>query len=59
MTRYVARQAIYNLQSNVYGYELLYRNSNQNFFPNIDDSLATKELTANVLTDFGNLSRQI
>ena len=47
MDVYVARQPIFDRQLNIYGYELLYRNDKQNFFPDIDDNQATLELIYN------------
>ena len=47
MDVYVARQPIFDRQLNIYGYELLYRNDKQNFFPDIDDNQATVELIYN------------
>ncbi|NOI67469.1 EAL domain-containing protein [Vibrio sp. 99-8-1] len=44
MYSYVARQPILNRQLDVIGYELLYRDGEKNAFPNIDLSIATKEL---------------
>lgn len=52
MKLYIARQPIFNKDNTVFGYELLYRNSEKNSFPSVDDELATKELTTNVLTEF-------
>lgn len=52
MKLYIARQPIFNREASLFGYELLYRNSEQNFFPGIDGELATKELTSNVLAEF-------
>lgn len=47
MEVYIARQPIFDRQQNIYGYELLYRNDKQNFFPGIDDNQATIELIYN------------
>lgn len=45
MSNYLARQAIYNKSNNVIGYELLYRNSNDNFYPEaVDTDFATYDL---------------
>lgn len=44
MYSYVARQPITDRQLNVVGFELLYRDGDQNAFPNMDASIATKEL---------------
>ncbi len=47
MDIYVARQPIFDRESRVYGYELLYRQDNQNSFPGLDDDQATAELIYN------------
>lgn len=52
MKLYIARQPIFNKDKTLFGYELLYRNSEKNYFPGIDDELATKELASNILTEF-------
>ena len=44
MQVFVARQAIFNRRQHVVAYELLFRNSTDNFFPNIDESVATAKL---------------
>ncbi|WP_448549954.1 EAL and HDOD domain-containing protein [Thalassotalea fusca] len=41
---YTARQAIFNRSQNVVAYELLYRNSMENMFPNIDPQEATSKM---------------
>lgn len=52
MKLYIARQPIFNKDKTLFGYELLYRNSEENNFPGIDDELATKELASNIVTKF-------
>lgn len=52
MKIYLARQPIYTKSKSLYGYELLYRNSEQNFFPDVNADLATRELSYNVLSEF-------
>ncbi|WP_353893912.1 HDOD domain-containing protein [Proteinivorax hydrogeniformans] len=47
MDVYVARQPIFNRGLEVYGYELLYRRSLNNFYEGEDDSKATAELINN------------
>ena len=48
MEIYVARQPIFDRESKVYGYELLYRNSETNAFdPSVSDEQATSELLIN------------
>jgi len=44
---YVARQPIFDRNMNVYGYELLYRRSMNNFYEGIDDNKSTAELINN------------
>ncbi|KPZ60628.1 putative cyclic-di-GMP phosphodiesterase AdrB [Pseudoalteromonas sp. P1-13-1a] len=44
MSVFVARQAIFNRKQNVVAYELLFRNSAENFFPNIEEGQATARL---------------
>lgn len=41
MDLYMARQPIFERSQNIFGYELLYRNGNENFFPGTDGDLAT------------------
>ena len=41
---YIARQAIFDRKSNTVGYELLFRNSPKNTFPDIDQDIATSKL---------------
>ena len=48
MDVYVARQAIFNRNLQVMGYELLYRKSMNNFYEGTDVNLATAELINNV-----------
>lgn len=47
MDIYIARQPIFNRLMRVHGYELLYRQNNQNFFTGTDDKRATEELIYN------------
>jgi EAL and modified HD-GYP domain-containing signal transduction protein len=58
-TKFVARQAILDRDENVFAYELLYRNSNDNFFPaDVSDDAATARLFIDSLLFYGieNLS---
>lgn len=56
MKTYIARQPIFQRDMCVYGYELLYRDSEKNSFnPNIDGDRATKSLVSNAITNFGLL----
>ncbi len=47
MDIYIARQPIFDNQMNLYGYELLYRQSNKNYFIEMDDDKATMGLIYN------------
>lgn len=47
MDVYVARQPIFDSELRLYGYELLYRESKNNFFEGKDDQTATATLLAN------------
>ena len=53
MQVFVARQAIFNRRQHVVAYELLFRNSTDNFFPNIDESVATAKLIMENQLNFG------
>lgn len=44
---FVGRQPILDLQGNLYSFELLYRNSSSNAFPNIDPEVATINVIVN------------
>ena len=50
---YIGRQSIYDANDDVFGYELLYRNSEQNWADITDDNHATAELLSNVFTSIG------
>ncbi len=47
MKIYVARQPIFDRKMNVFGYELLYRESTDNYCSSLDDTQATSELINN------------
>ncbi|MEA4894321.1 MAG: HDOD domain-containing protein [Oscillospiraceae bacterium] len=47
MDVYIARQPIFDRQMRIYGYELLYRKSDENAFTEMDDDIATSELIYN------------
>lgn len=53
MDIYVARQPIFNRKMGLYGYELLYRRSEKNYFEGGDQSGATKELVYNTFLVIG------
>jgi EAL and modified HD-GYP domain-containing signal transduction protein len=53
MDIYVARQPIFNSKMGLYGYELLYRRSEKNYFEGGDQSGATKELVYNTFLVIG------
>ena len=44
MEVFVARQPIFNAKEDIISYELLYRNNNENVFPNIDGDQATTDV---------------
>lgn len=50
MDIYVARQPIFDRKMNIYGYELLYRKSFNNFYEGNNDNQATAELITNSLS---------
>src|SRR5690625_855948 len=51
---FVGRQPIFDRSGNIFGYELLYRNSEQNKFPRkIDSDKATIELLVNTFLTIG------
>lgn len=50
---FVGRQPILDSNGRIYGYELLYRNSEQNSFPNIDPEQATVQLLINTFLTIG------
>ncbi|MFT8363647.1 MAG: EAL domain-containing protein [Sporolactobacillus sp.] len=54
---YVARQPIFDREMKLYGYELLYRKSQNNYFEDIDDDRATAAVLANsvLVMNFTNL----
>ena len=47
MDVYIARQPIFDSHMNIYGYELLYRQNEKNYFIEMDDDKATTELIYN------------
>lgn len=49
MDVFVARQPIFDRKLNVFGYELLYRKSMNNFYEGTDDNQATAELINHAL----------
>lgn len=51
MEIFIARQPIFNMNESLYGYELLYRNGEGNYFPEVDADMATIDvLTHSFLT---------
>lgn len=50
---FLARQPVLNKHDNLYGYELLYRNSEQNYFTDIEPEKATVSLLINTFLSFG------
>ncbi|NCP63619.1 MAG: EAL domain-containing protein [Paraglaciecola sp.] len=53
MFSYVARQAILDRDQNLYSYELLFRDGEQNCFPNISPDEATSKILTNNHLDMG------
>ncbi|MCM3161139.1 EAL and HDOD domain-containing protein [Metabacillus litoralis] len=53
MEVFVARQPIFNIKEEVFAYELLYRGSKENIFPDIDGDLATTEVIINSFLNIG------
>ena len=53
MDVYIARQPIFDSHMNIFGYELLYRQSKENYFVEMDDDQATSELIINSFLIFG------
>ncbi|WOO36046.1 HDOD domain-containing protein [Anaerocolumna sp. AGMB13020] len=53
MDVFIARQPIFNRKMKVYGYELLYRQSRNNYFEGTDDDQATTNLINNTFMVFG------
>lgn len=53
MNIFVGRQPILDRNGDIYGYELLYRNSDKNYFPNVDPELATIGLIVNTFLTIG------
>lgn len=50
---FIARQPIFDKNMEIFGYELLYRQNENNFFAEIDDDQATKELIYNTFLVMG------
>lgn len=50
---FVGRQPILNLDGDIFAYELLYRNSRDNFFPRVDSDTATIGLLVNTFLSIG------
>ena len=53
MEAFVARQPIFDRQQRVYAYELLFRDSMDNFMPEIDSDTATNQLLQNSFLTIG------
>lgn len=53
MDIYVGRQPIFDRKGNIYGYELLYRNSQVNRFPNVNPESATLGVLINTFLSIG------
>lgn len=52
MEVFVARQPVFTKHKKIYGYELLFRSSLENVFPDIDGDLATTNLLSNIFFPF-------
>ncbi len=53
MAFFTARQPILDLNRNLYGYELLFRNSLENVFPEVDPEQATSKIIENLQFNLG------
>jgi EAL and modified HD-GYP domain-containing signal transduction protein len=53
MEVYVARQPIFGKDKEIYGYELLFRDSMSNFFPDIDGDTASSKILSNSFLTIG------
>ncbi|MCP4721097.1 MAG: HDOD domain-containing protein [Desulfobacteraceae bacterium] len=53
MDIFVARQPVFTAKKKVFGYELLFRNSLKNIFPEIDGNKATSNVLSNTFFSFG------
>jgi c-di-GMP-related signal transduction protein len=53
MEVFVAKQPIFTKSKEIYSYELLYRNNNNNGFPNIDGDVATADVIINSFINIG------
>jgi EAL and modified HD-GYP domain-containing signal transduction protein len=53
MDIYVARQPIFDIKKCIFGYELLFRSDMNNFFPEIEENLATSKLLSNSFFNIG------
>ncbi|NWH05886.1 EAL and HDOD domain-containing protein [Desulfobacter latus] len=53
MNIFVARQPVFTLDKKIFGYELLFRLSLDNVFPNIDGTIATSGVLSNTFFSFG------
>jgi c-di-GMP-related signal transduction protein len=53
MEVYVARQPIFKKNKHIFGYELLFRGGMSNYFPEIDQDIATSSLLSNSFVNMG------
>jgi c-di-GMP-related signal transduction protein len=53
MDIFIARQPIFDRKNKIFGYELLFRQTSNNYFIEMDDDAATSELIYNSFTVFG------
>lgn len=53
MEVFIGRQPIFNIQEEIVAYELLYRNNDQNLFPEVDSDKATLDVLVNSFLSIG------
>ena len=53
MEIFIARQPIFNMNESLYGYELLYRNNEDNSFPEVDADMATIDVLTHAFLTIG------
>lgn len=53
MAFFSARQPILDIEKRVFGYELLFRSSIENFFPDVDEEMATSKMIEGLQFDLG------
>lgn len=53
MNNFIARQPVFNRKRRIFGYELLFRQSSDNYFEGVDDDIATSDVIYNSFLVFG------